>query len=93
MKYVGVDGAISGLNTVTSGVPQGTVLGLVLFLLNILSICSGISDDSSSSSFADDKKIWRGVKTQDDCAALQEDLRSVNDLADHKNMLFNSKKI
>ena len=57
MQYIGVDGAISSLSPVTSGVPQGTVLGPVLFLVHIR-----ISNESSSSSFADDTKVWRGVK-------------------------------
>ena len=92
MQYIGVNGSISSLSPVASGVPQGTVLGPVLFLVHIVDICSGISDGSSSSSFADDTKVWRGVKTVEDCQALQEDLRAVYDAAEQINMIFNSKK-
>ena len=77
---------------VVSGVPQGTVLGPILFLVHILSLGANISQDTSSSSFADDTRIWRGVKTERDCSYLQDDLQSVYDAADYINMVFNSKK-
>ena len=69
-QTVGVDGRISGLVPVVSGVPQGTVLEPVLFLIHIRNISSSLSNGTKSSSFADDTKIWRGVKTQEDCVQL-----------------------
>ena len=92
MQAVGVDGCISDLKPVVSGVPQGTVLGPLLFLVHILGICSNISEESSSSSFADDTRIWRGVSTTSDCRNLQQDLQSVYASADLINMVFNSTK-
>ena len=92
MQFVGVDGALSELQPVVSGVPQGTVLGPVLFLVHIMGLCSDLSPGTASSSFADDTRIWRGVKTTEDCAALQGDLETVYAAADHINMVFNSKK-
>ena len=92
MQAVGVDGCISDLKPVVSGVPQGTVLGPLLFLVHILGICSNISEESSSSSFADDTRIWRGVSTTSDCINLQQDLQSVYASADLINMVFNSTK-
>ena len=68
------------------------MLGPVLFLVHIVNICTGISDESSSSSFADDTKVWRGVISTEDCSALQEDLNSVYAAAEKINMIFNSKK-
>ena len=91
-QAVGVDGRMSELTPIVSGVPQGTVLGPVLFLIHIRNISSSLSDGTNSASFADDTKIWRGVKTPDDCAQLQEDLQSVYGWAENINMMFNSDK-
>ena len=91
-QAVGVDGRISSLVPVVSGVPQGTVLGPILFLVHIRGISSSLSPGTFSSSFADDTRIWRGVRTGDDCEQLQADLQSVYGWADHVNMKFNSGK-
>ena len=91
-QAVGVEGRVSGLVPVVSGVPQGTVLGPVLFLIHIRNISSNFSSGTYSSSFADDTKIWRKVNSREDCAQLQADLQSVYDWAAHINMLFNSNK-
>ena len=66
-QAVGVEGRVSSLVPVISGVPQGTVLGPVLFLVHIRGISSNLSPDTQSSSFADDTRIWRGVSSTQDC--------------------------
>ena len=91
-QAVGVDGRISPLVPVVSGVPQGTVLGPVLFLIHIRGISSGLSQGTFASSFADDTRILRGVKTGDDCQQLQTDLQSIYGWAEDVNMEFNSGK-
>ena len=91
-QAVGVDGRISELVPVVSGVPQGTVLGPVLFLIHIRCISARISPGTSSSSFADDTKVWRGVRSDEDCQVLQTDLQSIYDWADQVSMVFNSEK-
>merc|ERR1711888_551474 len=87
-QAVSVDGRISPLAPVVSGVPQGTVLGPVLFLVHILGLCSDLSPGTFSSSFADDTRIWRGVGTETDCSKLQEDLHIVYENASYINMEF-----
>ena len=91
-QAVGVEGRISNLEPVISGVPQGTVLGPILFLIHIAGISYNLSSCTHSSSFADDTKLWRGVMSTEDCNSLQKDLQAVYDWAAEINMLFNSSK-
>ena len=92
-QAVAVEGAISGMSPVVSGVPQGTVLGPVLFLLHIADIASNISDETTASSYVDDTRIQRTiVVTDQDCRALQEDLATIYSWADRVNMTFNGDK-
>ena len=91
-QAVGVEGRISSTVSVVSGVPQGTVLGPVLFLIHIRGISSSLSSGTKSSSFADDTRIWRGVRSSQDCAVLQSDLQSVYSWASTVNMMFNCSK-
>ena len=67
-----VDGEISNWKSVLSGVPQGSVLGPILFLIYI----NDLEDDISSKvlKFADDTKIFRKVTNDTDKQSLQDDL-------------------
>ncbi len=56
---------------ITSGVPQGSVLGPLLFIIYINYIGSGVT--SNISKFADDTEIGRTFRTGEDARALQED--------------------
>ena len=77
---------------VKSGVPQGTVLGPILFLVLINDIDKDISDESFISLFADDTRIARKVSSEEDIEALQSDLEKLYNWQADNNMLFNSKK-
>jgi hypothetical protein len=70
-QTVVLDGKSSSPVTVRSGVPQGTVLGPLLFLMFVNDI--GLDVTSSIKLFADDCLLYRAVKTQEDCSALQYD--------------------
>ena len=91
-QAVTVDGRVSLLEHVLSGVPQGTVLGPVLFLVHIRNIAKDLSDGTTASSFADDTRVQRGVSSPGDCSALQADLQQIYSWADQVNMKFNSTK-
>ena len=91
-QAVVVDGRVSKLCPVVSGVPQGTVLGPVLFLVHIAGIAEALSDGTEASSFADDTRIMRGIKSVVDCSILQLDLAKVYSWAEQVNMHFNADK-
>jgi len=67
-----IDGYMSQEASVLSGVPQGTVLDPLLFLIFINDITENIS--SPIRLFADDCLIYREIWSPSDCHFLQEDL-------------------
>ena len=76
-----------------SGVPQGTVLGPILFLLHISGIAREVSPESKVSSYVDDTRVTRCMTNPlPDCMALQEDLQAVYRWAEDVNMIFNGHK-
>ena len=91
-QAVGVDGRLSALRPVISGVPQGTVLGPVLFLVHIALMGANLSTGTTITSFADDTRLKRGITEEQDCAALQLNLEAVYSWADRVNMHFNEAK-
>ena len=69
-----VDGEISNWKSVLSGVPQGSVLSPILFLIYIY--INDLEDDISSKvlKFADDTKVFRKVTNDTDKQSLQDNL-------------------
>ena len=67
-----LDGCASDWSAVTSGVPQGSILGPLLFIIFVNDIPNCLS--SPTRLFADDCTIYRQVSSHQDCVALQEDL-------------------
>jgi hypothetical protein len=68
-----IDGVTSNTVPVTSGVPQGTVLGPILFLIYINDFPEYLTH-SKLRLFADDSIIYKEITCQDDCKKLQSDL-------------------
>ena len=89
-QAVVVDGAKSGYIDVTSGVPQGSVLGPCLFLAYINDLPQRVS--SPCRQFADDTILYRFVTTAQDRTTLQEDLGRLEDWASEWDMTFHPDK-
>ena len=90
-QIVVVQGSRSKPVWCVSGVPQGSVLGPLLFLVLMLDITKGINH-SCLSSFADDTKIWKAITNTMSEVLLQDDLDMIYLWANENNMEFNSKK-
>ena len=83
-------GASSDWVDVLSGVPQGSVLGPVLFLIYINDIVLNL--DSSIKLFADDAKLYRALRDSSDVLALQNDLNKLEAWSQKWLLKFNETK-
>ena len=75
---------------VTSGVPQGSVLGPILFLIYINNLPDGIF--SQVRLFADNTALYLTIEGKDDGAALQQDLDRLSVWESMWDMEFNPSK-
>ena len=85
-----VNNAPSRDESVTSGVPQGSVLGPVLFLIFINDLPDTL--DVAVRIFADDTKIFQEVNERKDQTKLQENLSKLEDWAETWQMRFHPQK-
>ena len=91
-QRVCVDGESSRNNPVRSGVPQGTDLGPLCFLIYINDMGNSISRKTTLRLFADDSLLYRSIKTIDDRKQLQEDLTTLTKWAETWQMTFHPAK-
>ena len=85
-----VDRVTSVPTSVVSGVPQGTVLGPILFLVHINDLPATVS--SQVRLFADDCLLYREINALKDHLSLQRDLQALEQWADTWGMKFNASK-
>jgi hypothetical protein len=91
-QRVVLDGECSDWKDVTSGVPQGSVLGPVLFLIFIRDLDRAITGQSMLKKFADNTKVANEVKEDRGREELQHTLYKMMDWAGKWGMEFNRQK-
>ena len=91
-QQVVVGGSKSSMMTVKSGVPQGSILGPLLFVLFINDMFSCISQGTNIALYADDTKIWREILSSADNFILQNDIDKLFEWSSLNKMNFHKKK-
>ena len=76
---------------VKSGVPQGSILGPILFLLYVNDL-PDVVVNSKVASFADDTKLYRRVDSTQDAILLQNELDKLEAWSISSGLIFNQKK-
>ncbi|CAB3986933.1 Hypothetical predicted protein [Paramuricea clavata] len=90
-QRVTVLGATSSARPVLSGVPQGSILGPILFLLYANDLPDAVGH-SKIASFADDTKLFKKVDSTSDAISLQSDLSSLENWSTSSGLVFNQDK-
>ena len=89
-QVVKVNGVESASAPVLSGIPQGSVLGPLLFVIYINDLPDTLS--SNTFLFADDTKVFRKITSKEDALALQADLAALQLWSDKWLLRFHPDK-
>ena len=89
-QRVFINGSVSSWVPVVSGVPQGSVLGPLLFLIYINDIAEDIKSDLRL--FADDCILYRQINSSSDSTILQEDIDRLLSWSTSWQLKFNTEK-
>jgi hypothetical protein len=90
-QYVRVGSSLSSMEAVMSGIPQGTILGPLLFILYINDLTNEINS-SAISLYADDSKIYLKSNHLADCLNLADDLLNIQAWFDDWQLRINVNK-
>ena len=89
-QTVMIKGQKSTSSVLKSGVPQGSVLGPILFLIYISDIGENVA--ASLKIYVDDSKVKKRIKNETDVEELQSQLEKMYSWETENNMKFNGKK-
>ena len=90
-QRVVVDGAMSQITPIVSGVTQGSVLGPLLFLIYINSVTKlHLSHGTKLSLYADD--LYKHIYPYDDYTELQSDINLFYNWSSENHLVFNTSK-
>ena len=89
-QYVVLNGQQSSMRHVTSGVPQGSVLGPLLFLIYINDLASvQLTQGTQIVLYADDILLYKEIASQSDYCSLQCNITSVSQWAESNHLTLN----
>ena len=92
-QYVVVGEASSDTSSVVSGVPQGSVLGPLLFITYVNSVNSLVlTKGTQITMYADDILLIKPIRVTDDYICLQRDITAIADCTDDLHLSINSSK-
>ena len=91
LQRVAFDGELSAWRHVSSGVPQGSILGPLLFVLYINDM-SECLNHANLSLYADDSKLFMSIAEMSDCVRLQRDINQVVKWTEKWKLSLNFKK-
>ena len=91
VQCVSVNNSVSDVLPVVSGVPQGSILGPIMFLVFVNDLPAAVTS-SLVLLFADDAKCFKKVSEISDCLSLQQDLNNLATWSTFWNLLFNEEK-
>lgn len=91
-QVVSLGSAYSGKFSATSGVPQGSHLGPLLFILFVNDLRSFLDPEVFLSLFADDCKIYKEISSLADCKILQDNLNKFVDYCNQFQLKLNLQK-
>ena len=91
-QRVVLENAASHWSPVTSGVPQGSILGPLLFTLFIKDLLDEAAYGVKVALYADDTKLYRNVSSAEHCDLIQDTLSNMHVWSHRKNIRFNTSK-
>lgn len=92
LQRVVIKGAASDWSPITSGVPQGSILGPLLFVIFINDLPDILPPEVTSALCADDTKVHGTIKSTHDCEIMQSALTNLNNWSNINNIRFKDSK-
>ena len=92
IQCVTLENCSSTTKSVLSGVPQGSILGPILFVLFMNDLPRGIDPGTNLALYADDTKIWKKIACDKDLELLQKDIDYLHNWSHDNKMNFHPKK-
>jgi len=91
-QRVHLNGIYSSWASVLSGIPQGSILGPLLFIIYINDLPDSLNVDSNIFLYADDAKLYRHISTSQDSSSLQDDINKLANWTNEWLIKLNIKK-